>query len=87
MCTLKDWWKLSFRLLIVTLITSMCNTKYLEERILILSSLAQKLQFKPAEEVKFNILVNSVVSSDATQRNVMVFGFLVPIAFQGMQHE
>ena len=35
---------------IVSLIASTCNTKYLEERILILSSFAQKLQLKQAEE-------------------------------------
>ena len=35
---------------IVSLITSTCNTKCLEERILILSSFSQKLQLKQAEE-------------------------------------
>ena len=45
-CTLKNWCKISFLQLIVSLITSKCVTKYLEERILILSSLAQKLQLK-----------------------------------------
>ena len=50
----------------MSLITSTCNTKCLEERILILSSFAQKLQLK-LKRVKF-ILLHSIASYDATQK-------------------
>ena len=64
--------------LIVSLKTSMCNTKYLEERILILSSLAEKFQFTPAEECQVyfgqavsNSLFWSIALRHQTQRKEM----------------
>ena len=42
--------KTFFSQLIASFITSTCNTKCLEERFSILSSFAQKLQLKQAEE-------------------------------------
>ena len=59
--------KTSFLQLIVSLITSMCDTTNLEERILILYSFSRSYSSNKLKSVKC-ILIHSVVSLKATQK-------------------